>query len=126
MAFGTAPFGGTFNTYSATDTFLGTNQFGYDLWEADATFPGIPWSGPGWVTVQNACTTNGCAVDSIYWDENSGPSMAFENTVGSIPSESFTLEGILGTTPEPGSITLLGSGIVGVSAFLRKRMKRDA
>ena len=49
----------------------------------------------GWITLQNACTTlTGCSspgggTTPIYWDENSGPSMAYENTIGSIPSGHF-------------------------------------
>jgi hypothetical protein len=123
MAFGSTSFGGTFHTYSETSTFLGTNQFGYELWEDSATIPGIPWSGAGWVTLENACTTDGCGVDPVYWDENSGPSSAFENVVGSIPSESFTLIGTTETTtPEPSAIMLFGSGILGVAGFLRRRL----
>ena len=60
--------------------------------------PNIPWSGDGYVTLSNACSTSGCSVSNpIYWDENSGPSTAYENTIGSIPSEAFTLTGTTGT-----------------------------
>jgi hypothetical protein len=31
--------------------------------------------------------------DPVYWDENSGPSQAYENSVGSIPSEAFDVAG---------------------------------
>ena len=56
--------------------------------------------------------------DPVYWDENSGPSIASNNEVGTVPSESFTVLGsagtsTTGTTPEPGSILLFGSGILG-------------
>src|SRR5664279_3936577 len=59
----------------------------------------------------------------IYWDENSGPSTAYENTLGSIPSEAFTLYAS-GTTPEPSSIMLFGSGILGLAGALRRRLTR--
>jgi len=64
--------------------------------------------------------------DPVYWDENSGPSQAFQNTLGSIPSESFTITGIIseGTTPEPSSILLFGSGILGLASILRRRLNR--
>lgn len=61
--------------------------------------------------------------DPVYWDENSGPSTASENMVGTIPSESFTLMGTAagtGTVPETGSILLFGSGIFGLAAMLRR------
>jgi PEP-CTERM motif len=85
------------------------------------------------VTLSNACSTSGCSVSNpIYWDENSGPSTAYENTLGSIPSEAFTIttcSGCVcdakgpdcGQTPEPGTTTLLfGSGIVALAGVLRR------
>ncbi len=134
MAIGSSSFGGTPQTLTgATNTFLGTNSYGYSIFQADYTFAGIPWSGAGFVTLSNACTVSGCSVSQpIYWDENSGPSTAYENTLGSIPSETFTLTGTTGTgsgtgtgtggtTPEPGSIMLFGSGVLGFAGVLRRR-----
>lgn len=102
LAVGSTSFGGTFQTStSVVNTFLGTNQYGYNLYQADARFAGAS-GGPGYITLQNACTTSGCSVSNpIYWDENSGvgctsqgcPSTAYENNLGSIPSETFTLTG---------------------------------
>lgn len=67
--------------------------------------------------------------DPVYWDENSGPSQASENSVGTIPSESFTLLGTNGTTtsttggtvPEPTTVMLFGSGILGLAGVLRRK-----
>jgi len=44
--------------------------------------------------------------------------------VGSIPSESFTLTGIgdIGLVPEPSSILLFGSGILGLAGVLRRKV----
>jgi hypothetical protein len=124
-----------FTPYGATNTALNggrTNQYGYYLFEA--TLTGIPGQGPvylGYVTLGNACTVSGCSTP-IYWDENSGidcdwygcPSTAYENEVGSIPSESFTLTGIgdIGLVPEPSSILLFGSGILGLAGVLRRKV----
>ncbi len=129
MALGSTSFGGTPQTLTGvTNTFLGTNQYGYNLYQADYSFAPIA-SGPGYVTLSNACSTSGCSVSTpIYWDENSGPSTAYENTLGSIPSEAFTLTG--GTcgdcfpTPEPSSILLFGSGILGLVGILRRKLGR--
>ena len=134
MQIGSNPLSGNTQTLSGvTNTFLGTNSYGYAIFQADYTFAGIPWSGAGWVTLQNACTTSGCSVSNpIYWDENSGvdcpspgcPSAATENVLGSIPSEAFTLTGSPsgGTTPEPGSVMLFASGVLGVAGVLRRRL----
>jgi PEP-CTERM motif len=123
MAIGTTSFGGSFQTlHGVTSTFIGTNSYGYSVFQADYTFTGIPWTGAGFVTLQNACTVSGCST-FIYWDENSGPSTAYESALGSIPSEAFTLTGVHnGTTPEPGSVLLFGSGILGLAGFLRRSL----
>ena len=130
MQIGVTSFGGSAQTLSGvTNTFLGTNQFGYNLYQADYSFADIPWSGSGFVTLSNACSTSGCSVSNpIYWDENSGPSTAYENTLGSIPSEAFTLTGrsttIFAPTPEPFSIMLFGSSIFGLTHILRRKLMR--
>jgi hypothetical protein len=43
---------------------------------------------------------------------------------GTIPSESFTLIGNSGSgsVPEPGTILLLGAGLVGVAETLRRKL----
>jgi PEP-CTERM motif len=125
MQVGSTSFGGGIQTLTGvTNTYLGANSYGYSLYDASYTFAGIQWSGPGFVTLSNACSTSGCSVEPIYWDENMGwgctspgcPSIAYENANGQIPSETFTLAGSTGggTTPEPGSILLFASGIVAV------------
>jgi hypothetical protein len=135
---------GAGGTGSITNTLLGTNQFGYELYRADITGLFDPqFANPGFITLGNACTTSGCSVSNpIYWDENSGvgcggtngygancPSEAFENTIGSIPSEAFTITGA-GTcrgcapTPEPSIIILFGSSIVGLVGIVRRTLMR--
>ncbi|MFI5115207.1 MAG: PEP-CTERM sorting domain-containing protein [Terriglobales bacterium] len=133
LQLGTTSFGGSATTVAFSNTFLGTNQYGYNLYQADATGLAIAWSGgAGYATLGNACTTSGCSVSTpIYWDENSGPSTAYENTIGSIPSESFTISGegcgaggpdCGPPVPEPSSIMLFGSGILGLAGILRRRL----
>ena len=119
-AFGIDIFSGVINASGSTD--LGINQFGYDLQQVDFTFADINiGAGTYWLTLSNATVPNG---DPVYWDENSGPSSAFENTLCSIPSEAFTLIGDPDTTtPEPSSILLFASGILGVAGVLRRRLR---
>ena len=53
------------------------------------------------------------------WDQNSGLSQAYDDAVGAIPSEAFYIDGT--ATPEPSSIMLFGSGILGLAGVLRRR-----
>lgn len=123
-----------FNFYGTTNTALNggkPNQYGY--YQFLATIAGIPGQPPysRYVTLGYACTVSGCSTP-IYWDEDSGvdcewygcPSTAYENEVGSIPSEAFTLTGVgdIGI-PEPCSITLFGTGMLGLGGVLRRKMK---
>ncbi len=127
-AFGSSSYGGTFNTYNvSSSTDLGVNQFGYDVQIASFDVANIDLSaGTNWITLQNAVETQ--FGDPVYWDENSGPSQAFENSLGSIASEAFTITGTQGgtsgTTPEPSSILLFGSGILGLAGVLRRKLTR--
>src|SRR5664279_2940409 len=44
LQLGTTSFGGSATTVAFTSTLLGTNQFGYELFKADATGLNIPWA----------------------------------------------------------------------------------
>jgi hypothetical protein len=126
VAITSSEFGGT--TYfdqsiNLTQSGCVTNQYGYNVCTASGSFGSnvsLP-AGNYWLTLDNACCTLG---DPLFWDENSGPSSASENSVGTIPSESFTLYGssTTGTTPEPSSLVLFGSGIVSFTAMLRRKL----
>ncbi len=80
------------------------NQYGYNVCTETGTFNGPTLNaGTYWVNLQNASVPSG---DPVYWDENSGvgcqgsgcPSQASENSIGSIPSEAFTILGNATTT----------------------------
>jgi len=78
------------------------NQFGFNVCTETASFTGpMLNAGTYWVNLQNASVPSG---DPVYWDENSGPALASENSVGSIPSEAFTILGE-GTTTTSTSTT---------------------
>jgi hypothetical protein len=124
-------------TVSLTQSNCFTNNFGFDVCAESGTFASVNLGAGNYnLTLQNAATEDG---NPLYWDENSGvgcmsagcPSSAQENTLGSIPSEAFTLDGTggtttstsgSGTTPEPSSIMLLGSGILGLAGMLRRKL----
>lgn len=119
-------FGGT--TYfdqnvNVTQSGCIVNQFGFNVCTETASFSGVPLNaGQYWLTLQQG----GLMDDPVYWDENSGPSSASQNSVGTIPSESFTLLGSsssgTGTTPEPDSLLLFASGLFGMGALFRRRL----
>jgi hypothetical protein len=138
MDLGRSPFGGdvftgVLNATSHID--LGYNQYGYDLQQINFSFSDIGVAeGSYWLTLSNAVSSSDLP---IYWDENSGPSLAFENVLGSIPSEAFTVTGTVcmgcacglpgpdcgPPIPEPGSILLLASGMLGLAGALHRKFR---
>ncbi len=124
----TNPFGSTFGGLACStpgpgcnsalaDTFITTNAYGYSLDLITVTNLNLPLAGNTtyYLTLQDAQTIQS---NPLYWDENSGRSLAYENDYGSIPSESFTING---TTPEPSGLILFGSGVLGLGGLLRRR-----
>ena len=120
-------------TADLTSQFLFTNGLGYDIFKETASVVDASiflGSGTYWLNLQNATTQNG---NTLYWDENSGvgcmspgcPSEASSNELGTIPSESFDIFGPAGngTTPEPGSVVLLGSGMLVLAQAMRRKPK---
>ncbi len=127
--FGTTFGSGTASGQNLTDQFISTNQFGYDIDKITVTGLNITVT-PGstyWLNLFNAAVPSG---DPVFWDENSGvgctspgcPSMSSE-TAGTITSESFTVNTYSqGTTPEPSSFILIGSGVIGIVGVLRRKL----
>jgi hypothetical protein len=120
-------FGGTSyfdQAVNFTQSGCATNQLGYNICTESSIFSGPALSaGTYWLNLQNATLSTGD--DPIYWDENSGPSSASQNSLGTIPSESFTLLGAgsgSGSTPEPSSIMLFGSGVLGLAGVIRRKL----
>jgi hypothetical protein len=102
---------------------LTPNTHGQYLVVADFTFPGIDWSNGGWITLENAtCVTGtGC---SVSWDTNGTIKNSWDSASGgtSIKGETFTLDGEI--APEPSSLLLLGSGLLGLAGMLRRKLAR--
>ncbi len=129
-------FGGTTYTNQVvnfTQSGCSGNQYGFNVCTETGMF-GIAVNlaaGTYWLNLQNAVVNSG---DPIYWDENSGPSQASENAVGTIPSEAFTIGGCgvngmyctttTSSVPEPGSLTLLASGTLALVGFVRGKLLR--
>ena len=96
VSFTSQPLGGgtiySDQVVSFTASGCSGNQYGFNVCtETSANFSGPNLAaGTYWVNLQNAVVNDG---DPVYWDENSGPSSALENSVGTIPSEAFTIEG---------------------------------
>ena len=120
-----AEFGGTTygsGTASLSSTFISSNQYGYDIDRLSASGLYLALgAGTYWLNLQNATTALG---DPLFWDENSGPSSASESAVGTIASEAFDINGTRNVeSPEPGSILLFGSGILGLAGLLRRKLR---
>ena len=122
-------FGGTtyFDGYvDFTVSNCALNQFGWNVCTETGSFGPINLNaGSYWLNLQHFDEVG----DPLYWDENAGPSRASQNSVGTVPSESFTLSGTAngttttaGTAPEPGSIVLFGSAILGVAGLVRRTL----
>lgn len=126
---GTVYGSGTASGANLIDQFISVNQYGYNIDKITVTGlnVAVTASATYWLNLGNAVVPSG---DPVYWDENSGigctspgcPSTPSENTVGSIPSESFTVNDGNGATPEPGSVFLFASGILGLAGVRRRRL----
>jgi hypothetical protein len=131
-----AEFGGTVYGLGSTlvdDEGGSMNEYGFfvDTVKVTGLNVEVP-AGTSWITLQNAVTA---MHDPVYWDENSGadchwhgcPSIASENQVGTIPSESFDIRGTYMTNdegknqaPQPTSSMSWMPFLAGVGAALRR------
>jgi hypothetical protein len=125
---GTVFGSGTASGANLSDWFISTNQFGYDIDKISVTGLSVGVNaGTYWLNLQNAAVPSG---DPVFWDENSGqgcsgngcPSSASESSVGTIASEAFTIHGGSLGLPEPSSILLFGSGILGLAGVARRKL----
>ena len=125
---GTTAFGSDISSGSIAQvgyTFL-FNNGGWDVY--DATVTGLSGSlsagSSYWLTLGNANDRGGTQFDA--WDINNGPANC-QFAVGGVPQggcgfggEAFTLNS--SSTPEPGSMMMLGTGVLGLAGVLRRKI----
>jgi hypothetical protein len=118
-AIGTTPFAANegSGTAAVSQTFLFTNLQGFDVDLINFPLPALLLNaGTHYITLQNAVIDSG---DPAEWDENDASAMSgFSSVSGQIGAESFELTG---TTPEPGTLALLASGLL--VAALRPKIR---
>ncbi len=136
---GTMYGSGTASGSNLSDQFISTNQYGFDVDKVTVTGLNVNLGGGAvyWLNLQNAKVPSG---DPVYWDENDGVGCEGDDGHGGgcpseadwtgcilagapCPPESFDINGTAGgTTPEPGSIMLFGSGILGLAGAVRRKL----
>jgi hypothetical protein len=124
VAFGTASV-----TAVAAGTVFGGN---FDLYDDTILLPDVKLStGTYWLAFTNGTTSFGT---DMFWDENDGPSQAWDSDIGSLfgqrvpgvsGSETFSVDGFA-VTPEPATWSLMLAGFAGLGAALRVRRARPA
>lgn len=124
--FGTTYFEGIVN-FAQSGCFL--NSYSYDVCTETGNFGPVNLTGGTYyLNLFNAVSAEG---NFVYWDENSGagchsegcPSTAFPDFFETIPSEAFTILGNSGsgTVPEPASLALFASGLIGARLWGRRK-----
>ena len=103
----------------------------YDIYSASFSLPNLVL-GPGtyYLSLQNGVTsTEG---NPLYWDDNNGLSVAYENTIGPLAdfdgfpgsnSSSFQILGDTSGVPEPASTAMFLSGLALVAGLARRKMR---
>jgi hypothetical protein len=140
-AIGNNNFSGTLTAAAGFGTTLycssggsGCDGYGYDVYISHFSISGTSFTAGDtyWLTLTNATDSQG--TDFNGWDLTApGPATCDVEHGAIVPGggaacgfqgESFTITNGGVTTPEPSSILLLGSGILGLAGVLRRKLTR--
>jgi hypothetical protein len=135
-AFGTNIGSGTVGQTAANSVFLRTNSFGYGVYDVTVPISSAAMTAGStyWLSISNATDASNDGTQG--WDipngGSGGPATCNFRQSGTnfgncgLGGESFTLSSNTPppTTPEPSSIMLFGSGILGLAGVLRRKMTR--
>jgi len=115
-------------TVTPTDTFIATNEYGFDLENSSISIGSVPLTGGNyWLELSGGVASDG---GNLFWDDNNGSSQAWQSALGSITdyngiagsnSEAFSITGTL--VPEPTTWALMLVGFGGLGVALRSRRK---
>jgi len=123
--FGTTYFDGIVNF---TQSGCSLNNYSFDVCTETGNFSPVSLAGGTYyLNLFNAVSAEG---NPVYWDENSGagchsegcPSTAYPDFFETIPSEAFTVLGNAGSVPEPASLALFASGVIGAGLLGRRKL----
>jgi hypothetical protein len=133
-AFGTDLGSGTVAQNAGNSTLLFTNGFGYGVYNVTASItPAAMTAGNTyWLSISNAtdASNDGTQAWDIPNGGSGGPAICNFRQSGTnfgncgLGGESFTLGACCGPVPEPSSILLFGSGILGIAGILRRKLNR--
>jgi len=131
-AFGTDLGSGTVALNASNSHFLFSNSFGYDIYDVTIgiTPAALTAGNTYWLSLSNGDDAQHSGTEA--WDlpngGSGGPATCNFRQSGTnfgdcgLGGEAFTLSGCCGPVPEPSSIMLFGSGILGLVGVLRRKL----